>query len=104
MLYGIALALASLTCTFPLFLYLTLQAISLGSYVGGLLAFLAYSLGMGASLSTLSISLAIARGKVVTALNRINRYYDKLVAGLLIAAGSYIIYTLYPSIKLWAMP
>ncbi len=88
--FGVGYGLASLGCTLPIFMIVASQVFS-AAFVTGLLAFVAYGLGMGAVLT--GISLAVALGK--TAVLRYVRAAGpvlKVVGGLgLVIAGSYLI-------------
>lgn len=88
--FGVGYGLASLGCTLPIFMIVASQVFS-AAFVTGLLAFVAYGLGMGTVLT--GISLAVAFGK--TAVLRYVRAAGpalKFVGGLgLLVAGSYLI-------------
>lgn len=88
--FGVGYGLASLGCTLPIFMIVASQVFS-AAFVTGLLAFVAYGLGMGAVLT--GISLAVALGK--TAVLRSVRAAGpalKVIGGLgLLIAGSYLI-------------
>jgi cytochrome c-type biogenesis protein len=88
--FGVGYGVASLGCTLPIFMIVASQVFS-AAFLTGLLAFVAYGLGMGAVLT--GISLAVAFGK--TAVLRYVRAAGpalKFVGGLgLLVAGSYLI-------------
>lgn len=88
--FGVGYGLASLGCTLPIFMIVASQVFS-AAFITGLLAFVAYGLGMGAVL--IGISLAVALGK--TAVLRYLRAAGpvlKIAGGLdLLVAGSYLI-------------
>jgi cytochrome c biogenesis protein CcdA len=91
-LFGAAYAVASLTCTLPIFVYVALQAFAAGGLLQGVAVLLAYSAGMGAAMTAFSVALAAARGFVERLLPRVAPYALR-VAGLIMAlAGAYVIY------------
>ena len=88
-LYGIAYALASLACTFPIFL----AVIAVAAFVGpGTLvaAALAYALGKGTVLTLVTVlataSPTATQGKVRKALPQ----FERIMAGITTVAGAYI--------------
>ena len=64
-LFGIAYALVSLSCTFPIFSLAVGLSLTSGDYLDGLAQFLAYSLGMGLVLTALTLAMAVFKGAVV---------------------------------------
>ncbi len=90
-LFGIAYAIASLSCTAPIFLYVALQAIAIGGSAA-IAVFAAYSLGMGTSMAMFTLFLTLASNLVKPVLSWLARHYLR-IAGLAIAAGGiYIVY------------
>jgi len=89
--FGVGYGLASLGCTLPIFMIVVSGVLS-AEFLSGILAFVAYGLGMGAVLT--GISVAVALGK--TAVLRWVRMAGpalKYLGGLgLLAAGSYLLY------------
>ena len=64
-LFGVAYALVSLSCTFPIFFLAVGVSLTSGNYLSGLGQFLAYSLGMGLVLTALTLAMAVFKGAVV---------------------------------------
>ncbi len=91
-LFGVAYALASLSCTIPIFLYVTLQALSLGGFAEAMTVFIAYSAGMGASMTAFTLALVVAGGLVRRFIYRVLPYTMRLAGAVMIAAGAYILY------------
>lgn len=91
-LFGAGYAVASLSCTLPIFL--AVVGASLGG--GGLAVragmFLAYAVGMGVVLTVLAVAAALARGGVHRALRRIVPHVSRLSGLFLVAAGAYLLY------------
>jgi len=94
-LYGVGYALASLGCTLPIFLIAVGAALTTG-VVGSLVLFVAYSLGMGLVLTAVALGAALVQGVVSTTLRRVLPYVQQVSALLLVAAGSYILWTDLP--------
>jgi len=91
LLYGVAYGLASLSCTFPIFLVVVSLSFSVGG-PAGVAAFAAYALGKG-SLMTLVTVLATASPSAVEGrLKKILPRFDRVMATVTILAGAFIVY------------
>ena len=90
--FGVSYALASLSCTLPVFLAVVAGTLTRADGVSGLAAFLAYGLGMSTVLLSLVVALALARHGVVRRLRRAVRLVQRFSGGLLIASGAYVVY------------
>lgn len=89
-LFGVSYAVASIGCTLPGFLIAVAGTIDDKSVADGVVAFACYALGMGLVLTTLTVTLALARTSVVQFLRWSQRYVNR-VAGVLVAlAGAYV--------------
>jgi cytochrome c-type biogenesis protein len=91
-LFGIAYALASLGCTIGPLLVTVVATFRTGSISGGIAVFAAYALGMGLIVAAVSLSVALARGSVVSVLRRAGRLVSRLGGLLLLLAGGYVAY------------
>ncbi len=91
-LFGAGYGLASLGCTLPIFLVVTMQALAAGGFVPGLAVFLAYGLGIGLVLLALSVTAGAGKGIVVATLRRGIPLVRTAGAIGMVAAGSYLIY------------
>lgn len=89
-LYGVAFAAASLSCTIGPFLAVTSTAARTGSAPGVLLTFVVYGLGMGAVVTVLAMAVALARGSLVTRVRRATPLIQRLSGLLLLVAGAYV--------------
>lgn len=90
--FGAAYAVASLSCTAPVFL--SVVGASLGRS-GALLRggmFLAYALGMGTILTGLALGAALARGGINAALRKLVPHVSRVSSVFLLASGAYLIY------------
>jgi cytochrome c-type biogenesis protein len=90
--YGVAYALASLSCTVAPFLAVTTSAATAGGAGAGLAAFVAYGLGMGLVVGTLAVSVALARAGLVSRMRRLLPYVSRVSGALLVVAGLYVAY------------
>jgi hypothetical protein len=90
--YGVAYAVASLSCTVAPFLAVTTSATTAGGAGAGLATFVAYGLGMGLVVGTLAMSVALARAGLVSRTRRLLPYVSRVSGGLLVVAGLYVAY------------
>ncbi|MDX1534462.1 MAG: cytochrome c biogenesis protein CcdA [Thermoplasmata archaeon] len=95
-LYGIAYALVSLGCTFPIFVVLVTAALLSGGLASGLLVFTVYSLGLGTVMVFLSIAVATSRDVVAEQLHRVVPWVRIISAVVLLAVGGYMVYYYWP--------
>jgi len=90
-LYGISYAVASLSCTIPVFI--SLVSVSLdGTFVQSVAMFLAYGLGMGMTLGILTIGVALARTGVLHTFRRLMPHMQTISGVLLVFAGLFVAY------------
>lgn len=90
--FGAAYGLASLGCTFPLFLAVVVGAAAAGSWLGGLAVFFVYAAGMAALMIALSAVLAASREAVVAQLRAAVPVVSRVSAAVVLAAGAYVVY------------
>ncbi|MGH9951787.1 MAG: cytochrome c biogenesis CcdA family protein [Nitrososphaeraceae archaeon] len=91
-LFGIGYAIASLSCTLPIFLLVVLQGLSVGGIIEGSIVFLSYALGMGIVMITISLAIGISNQRLVKWLTRIAPKMSIVTSIVLILAGGYLIY------------
>ncbi len=91
-LFGISYAVASLSCTLPVFLTVVAGTTERANPLSGLLAFVAYGLGMSLVLLVVSVALALARESMVRHLRHALRYADRVAGVLLVVVGAYLLY------------
>jgi cytochrome c-type biogenesis protein len=92
LLFGIAYGLAALSCTLPVFLVVVVSAFAARGFVSGAIQFLFYSLGMaiifiGVAMAAIFLEEALRRWLV-----RFVPFMGKIMGGLLVVSGSYIVY------------
>ena len=90
--YGLAYALASLSCTLPIFLIIVSQTFAAANLVAGLLAFVLYAAGMGAVVIVISVLTFLSREFLTKQLTRFVPWIERGAALVIIAAGAYLIY------------
>lgn len=90
--FGVSYAIASLSCTLPVFLVVVAGTIPRLGFVAGVATFLVYGLGMAALLLFVTLSLALGKHTLVRRLRRGSAYVNRIAGGILILAGVYIVY------------
>ncbi|MGQ0803046.1 MAG: cytochrome c biogenesis CcdA family protein [Actinomycetota bacterium] len=90
--FGISYAIASLSCTLPVFLTAVVSTVTRANFVSGVISFLAYGLGMSVLLVALTLALALAKDSLVRHLKRAVRHVERAAGALLVVAGGYIVY------------
>lgn len=94
--YGVVFSLASLGCTFPLFLSLVLQATASGSAASAVRIVLAYGLGMGVSVTALAVLARLAKRVAVGIAVRAAPLLARWMGAFVLASGMLLLgYWLY---------
>ncbi len=91
-LYGVAYALVSLGCTFPIFLLVVTGAILAQGFLQGVLVFSVYALGLGTVMIFLSLAVSTSREYFATSMGRIVPHIRLISALVLIGVGAYLVY------------
>jgi cytochrome c-type biogenesis protein len=99
--YGVAFAIASLSCTIGPFLATTGIALRGGDTLSGLTAFVAYAIGMGLVVTVLALAAALASTAVATGIRRILPHVPKIGGVLLLVTGAYVGYYGYYELRLF---
>lgn len=99
--YGIAFAIASLSCTIGPFLAATGVALRGDDVAAGLFAFLAYALGMGLVVAVLAVAAALASTAVATGIRRLLPHVPRIGGVLLLVTGAYVGYYGYYELRLF---
>jgi cytochrome c-type biogenesis protein len=99
--YGIAFAIASLSCAIGPFLAVTGIALRGGDTLSGLASFVAYALGMGLVVAVLAVAAALASAAVATGIRRLLPHIPKIGGALLLVTGVYIGYYGYYELQLF---
>jgi threonine/homoserine/homoserine lactone efflux protein len=90
--FGVSYAVASFGCTIGPFVLTVLGSFTRDGTLSGVLMIVAYGLGMGLLLTTLTVTLALARGGLLRGLRSAMRWIDSVAGVLLILAGLYLVY------------
>lgn len=91
-LFGISYAVASLSCTLPVFLVVVAGALPRMNVVSGVLTFVVYGLGMSLTLLAVTLLLAFSKSAVLGWLRRSARHVNRVAGGVLVLAGAYIVW------------
>lgn len=97
-LFGIGYAVASLSCTLPIFLIIVGGTLTTTGFLEGLAMFLAYALGMGTVLIAITLGTGLLKGVVVRWLKPVLPYVERLSAVMLILSGGYLLAYWLPSL------
>jgi len=90
--FGVSYAVASLSCTLPVFLTVVATQVTRGTFVSGLATFLAYGAGMSLVLVALTVALALGKKTLVSRLRGSVQYVGRVSGVILVVAGAYIIW------------
>ncbi len=91
-LYGVAYAVASLSCTIGPFLAITTSTFRSENVLSGLTVFVLYGIGMGMVVGVLAVAVALARNGFITRFRRATPYISRFSGLLLVLAGAYVAY------------
>jgi cytochrome c-type biogenesis protein len=91
-LFGISYAVASLSCTLPVFLTVVATQVTRGSFVSGIATFVAYGAGMAVVLMAVTIAIAVGKQTLIARLRGSARHISRVSGVILIAAGVYIVW------------
>jgi cytochrome c-type biogenesis protein len=89
-LFGVAFALASMSCTIGPFLAIVVSSLRAGSPLEGVGLFIAYAVGMGLVVGTLALAVALARASLVRRLRRASAVLSRAGGVLLVVTGGYV--------------
>ena len=90
--FGVSYAIASLSCTLPVFLTVVATQLTQRSFVGGMVIFLAYGIGMSTVLLGITIVMALGKQSLVNKLRASARYVNKVSGAILVVAGVFIVW------------
>ncbi|MBI2857345.1 MAG: cytochrome c biogenesis protein CcdA [Chloroflexi bacterium] len=90
--FGIAYAIAALSCTIPIFLVVVGTAIAFEGVAAGARQFVSYALGMGLVITVVTLAVALFKEAVNRRLRRLAPLVGRFSGALLIIAGGYIVY------------
>ncbi len=90
--FGTSYAVASLSCTLPVFLTLIATQFSRRSFAEGLVLFAVYAAGMASVLLAVTVVLALGKHSLVNRLRSAGAYINRISGALLVAAGVWIVW------------
>lgn len=90
--YGLAYAIASLSCTIGPFLAVTAGTFRGGSVLDGVLAYLAYGTGMALVVGVLAVATALASSTVARGIRWLLPHINRISGVLLVVVGLYVGY------------
>lgn len=90
--FGVSYAVASLSCTLPVFLTVVAGAIPNSGLIDGVLLFLVYGFGMSLVLVAVTLALALGKQRIVGWLRGSARYVHRVSGAILLLAGGFIIW------------
>ncbi|MFP4196025.1 MAG: cytochrome c biogenesis protein CcdA [Methanomassiliicoccales archaeon] len=91
-LFGVAYAIGSIACVFPIFLMLVFSALSTGGFLSGTFIFLVYTLSMGMMMVIVSLAMAPSKKVLMQRFRAARKYVTRASGIILLAAGLYIVY------------
>lgn len=97
--YGVAYAVAALSCSLALLLAVVAQAVSTGSLAGLLVVFAAYALGSSVVLVLLSLGAAVARDALARRVRKLLPFVNRLGGAALVLAGIYLLLYWVPALS-----
>ncbi len=90
--FGVSYAIASLSCTLPIFLSLVATTFTQTTFIAGFAAFIAYGLGMSLVLIGITVALALGKDTLVKKLRGTAPYINKISGLVMILAGGFIVW------------
>lgn len=97
--FGVAYAVASLSCTLPVFLSVVGGAMARGTVLEGITLFAVYASGMSLVLLVLALAVAAGRDGVVRWVRRGSSVATTASGALLTIAGAYIVWFWWGSLR-----
>jgi cytochrome c biogenesis protein CcdA len=91
-LFGMAYAVASLSCAAGPFLAIVVSSLRAGSTASGVALFVAYAAGMGLVVAVTALAVALVRVSAVSRLRRAAAVVPRLGGAVLILTGGYVAY------------
>lgn len=90
--YGVSYAIASLSCTIGVFIAVVSTTLRSSGFAEGVVTFLAYGVGMGVTLSILTVAVALAKQGIVARFRSLMPHMHTISGVLLILAGGFVSY------------
>ena len=90
--FGVSYAVASLSCTLPVFLTVVAGQVTQANLISGLLTFLVYGFGMALVLLGLTVALALGKSSIVNRFRNAMKHVNTFSGVILVVAGIYIVW------------
>ncbi len=90
--FGVSYAVASLSCTLPVFLTVVAGQVTQTNLISGLITFTVYGMGMALVLIALTVALALGKSSLVSRFRAAMKHVNTLSGVILILAGVYIVW------------
>jgi cytochrome c-type biogenesis protein len=90
--FGVSYAVASLSCTLPVFLTVVAGQVTQSNLISGLVTFIVYGLGMALVLVALTVALALGKSSLVRRFRSAMKHVNTISGVILIVAGFYIVW------------
>lgn len=97
--FGLAYAVASIGCTLGPFTATVLGTIDVEGFAPGLLAIVLYGIAMSLLITTLTVTLALARGGLLRSLRQGMKHVESASAVVMILSGLYLAWYWYNDIR-----
>ncbi len=91
-LFGVSYALASLSCTLPIFLSVVTSSFGREGFFSGLVQFVAYAGGMAFLIMIVTIAIALFKSAILNPLRRSMQYIERVSAVILAIVGAYLVF------------
>ncbi len=90
--FGVSYAVASLSCTLPVFLTVVAGQVTQTNLLSGLLTFVVYGLGMALVLISITVAVALGKASIIGRAKRALRHVNTVSGVILIIAGIYVVW------------
>ncbi len=91
-LFGVSYALASLSCTLPIFLSVVTSSFGRDGFFAGLVHFVAYAGGMAFLIMIVTIGVALFKSAILNPLRRAMPHVERVSAVILAVVGAYLVF------------
>ncbi len=91
-MFGVSYAVASLSCTLPVFLTVVAGQVTQTNLISGLVTFVVYGFGMALVLLALTVALALGKSSVVSRFRSAMKHVNTFSGIILVIAGVYIVW------------
>ena len=91
-LFGVSYALASLSCTLPIFLSVVTSSFGRDGFASGIIQFVAYAGGMAFLIMIVTIGIALFKSAILGPLRRSMQYVERISAVILAVVGAYLVF------------